>query len=157
MTEVHESEPFYWSVDSPLCPHEMPDPEANPDAHDDWEARHPRSDDGHVCLDAPAGNACAGCSSLGDMVPWANCRERDQARPARGVVPNPDAGHQSVPVWIGPLDCFERECDDYFDEDGNELSAVDRCSHIREESACSCQRQDDGEYSLNPCPAAVPV
>lgn len=157
MTEIHEPGAFYWNADSPYCKHGVePDSETDGDAWDTWADVHPVSDDGRICLDAPAGEACLACSTEhGDMVPWSRCEGRDHIRPQRGMVPTPGVEHQQVPVWGGSLDCLERECDEYYDEDGDEIPGMDRCSHIREEYACSCQRQPDGEYSSTPCPAAV--
>ncbi|MFD3814963.1 hypothetical protein ACFWRZ_07845 [Streptomyces rubiginosohelvolus] len=142
----HEHGPYYWNADTDECPH-GPEPEDDTtDAWEEWTDRHPVSDDGRICLDAPAGEACLDCSAEeGDMVPWSACRGRDHRRPKNGTVPNPDAEHQQVTVWVGTQECLERECDDYFTDDGDEIPGKDRCSHIREEQACSCQRGEDGE------------
>ena len=78
----HEHGPYYWNADSPHCNH-GPDPDwnTNPEAHDLWADKHPISDDGRICLDAPAGEACLECSAEeGDMVPWSACRDRDHRR-----------------------------------------------------------------------------
>lgn len=153
MTDQHEPEPFYENADT--CAHEEPDDLVDPDAWDAWSGRHPACDDGNLCLDKPVGLGCPACSAeSGDMVPWSFCRSRDHVRPQGGVVPNPGAEHQPVTVWVGGLDCLERECDEYVDDDGEDIATVDRCSHIREQQACSCQRQPDGEYSSEPCTAA---
>lgn len=144
----HEHGPYYWNADSPHCNH-GPDPDWNtdPEAHDLWAAKHPISDDGRICLDAPAGEACLECSAEeGDMVPSSACRDRDHRRPKNGTVPNPDTEHQLVPVWVGPFWCLERDCEEFFTDDGDDIPGKDRCSHIREEQACSCQRNADGEY-----------
>ncbi|MFG2617770.1 hypothetical protein ACGFXC_09075 [Streptomyces sp. NPDC048507] len=155
MAEQHEPEPFYENADA--CPHPEPNNETDPDGWDSWCDQHPACDDGHLCLGKPVGPGCSACSTeAGEMVPWSQCRTRDHARPKDGVVPNPGIDHQPVTVWVGSLDCLERECDEYVDEDGEDIATVDRCSHIREEQACSCQRQDSGEYSTNPCPALIP-
>ncbi|MFI5769609.1 hypothetical protein ACIA74_13815 [Streptomyces sp. NPDC051658] len=159
MTEhlTHEHGPFYWNADTDFCKHGAePDSESDGEAWDLWSDRHPVSDDGRICLDAPAGEACLDCSADdGEMVTWRDCRVREHARPKRGVVPNPDADHQQVTVWVGTVECLERECEQYFTEDGDLDPGVEGCSHIREEQACSCQRQADGEYSSEPCPALV--
>ncbi|MFD5508976.1 hypothetical protein ACFWIB_14535 [Streptomyces sp. NPDC127051] len=156
MTEKHEPETYYANADA--CDHEEPDDAVDPGGWDAWYDKHPAYDDGRLCLDMPLGPGCPACSvEAGDMVLWPDCRGRDHLRPKGGAVPSPDAGHQPVTVWVGSLDCFERECDDYFDDEGEDIPGVDRCSHIREEQACSCQRQADGEYSSEPCPALTPA
>lgn len=157
MTEIHEPQPFYWNADTDRCKHGAePDSETDGAAWDAWSDLHPVSDDGRICLEAPAGDACPECSAeCGDMVAWADCRGRDRVRPQRGMVPNPDVEHQTVPVWVGVIDCLERECDEYFTEDGDEKQGIGACSHLREETACSCQRQASGEYTFEPCPALV--
>lgn len=155
MSHDHKPEPWFWERGSDQCPH---GPEPEDDTTDEWETwneRHVGSpQDVYVCLDAPAGDSCSVCSEDSiEMVPWAACRVREHSRAKGGVVPNPDAEHQQVTVLVGTLECFDRECDDYFDADGNEDPGVERCSHIREEQACSCQRGDDGEYGDTTCPA----
>jgi hypothetical protein len=84
-------------------------------------------------------------------------RRAAAAAPEQGVVPNVSTEHQPVTVWVGTVECLERECDDYFTEDGDTDPGVERCSHLREEQACSCQRQVDGEYGSAPCPALAPT
>ncbi|MEU0992285.1 hypothetical protein [Streptomyces sp. NPDC005953] len=154
----HEQGAYFWSADGPYCKHgPEPDSETDGDAWDLWSDRHPVSDTGHtICLDAPAGEACLTCSAEeGDMVPWAACRVREHARPKNDIVPNPDAEHEQVTVWVGTQECLERECEEYFTDDGDEIPGKDRCSHIREEVACSCQRETGGEYSSAPCALLV--
>ncbi|MER6605939.1 hypothetical protein ABT282_08485 [Streptomyces sp. NPDC000927] len=91
----HERGPFYWSADSEYCKHGTePDWNANGDTWDLWSDRHPASDDGRICLDAFAGEACLTCSSEEvDMIPWDDCRIRVRIRPKGGMVPNPDTDH----------------------------------------------------------------
>jgi hypothetical protein len=155
MTAIHEHEPaqFYWDTETEHCPHK-PIPERGTDAWDEWMTLgHQPYDDGVLCLSAPAGTACPACSAeLGDMVPWDRCEGRDHTRPKRGLVPNPDAEHQPVQVWVGGIDCLERECDEYFTDDGDEKTDLEVCSHIREETSCSCRRLPLGEYAMEPCP-----
>ncbi|WP_331728764.1 hypothetical protein OG693_39315 (plasmid) [Streptomyces sp. NBC_01259] len=155
--QQHEPGAYFWNADSSFCKHGAePDIDTDGEAWDLWSDRHPVSDDGHICLDAPAGEACLECSADdGEMVPWAACRVREHARPKHGVVPNPGAEHQQVTVWVGTVECLERECEEYFTDDGDIDPGVERCSHVREESACSCQRDNDGEYGNAPCPALV--
>ncbi|WP_405548809.1 hypothetical protein [Streptomyces microflavus] len=144
----HEHGPYYWNADTPHCKHgDEPDQSTDCEAHDRWSDRHPESENGHICLDAPMGEACRDCSAEdGEFVPWGACRTREHARPKNGVAPNPDTEHQQVPVWVGPYWCLERDCEDYFTDDGDEIPSKDRCSHIREGQACACQRNADGEY-----------
>ncbi|WP_069625359.1 hypothetical protein [Streptomyces niveus] len=155
----HEHGTYYWNADSPHCEHGAePDWNTNGEAWDLWSDRHPVSEDGRICLDAPAGEACFDCSTEeGDMVPWAACRAREHAKPKHGMVPSPAAEHQRVTVWVGILECLDRECDEYFTDDGDADPGVELCSHIREERACSCQRGPDDEYSSEPCAALVPA
>lgn len=160
MTTDHKPEAWFWEAGADDCPHApQPDHVTDGEAWDAWRERHPSADCGPICLDAPAGEACGACSEDdGEMVPWSACRVREHTRPKGGVAPNPDAEHRLVLVFVGTVECFDRECDDYFDVDGNEDPGVERCSHIREETACSCQRGRDGEYGSEPCRAvAAPV
>lgn len=157
MTDLYDHEPqqFYWDADTRFCPH-GPEPEDDTtDEWMEWDDRHPSYDNGKLCLDAPAGICCPACSSEADMVPWERCEGRDHARPVRGAVPNPDAEHQPVQVWVGGIDCLERECEEYFTDDGDEKPGVETCSHIRVETSCSCRRLPGGDYDLEPCPLAV--
>ncbi|MCX4450638.1 hypothetical protein [Streptomyces sp. NBC_01789] len=144
----HEHGTYYWEAGATECPHgPRPDPDTDGDAYDVWSDQHPTSDDVRICLNAPIGEACLDCSAEdGEYVPWAACRTREHALPTHGMVPNPDADHQQVTVWVGTLECLERECEQYFTDDGDHDPGVERCSHIREELACSCQRNQDGEY-----------
>ncbi|MER7953881.1 hypothetical protein [Streptomyces sp. NPDC096030] len=158
MTEQHEPEQWHFNADTNECPH---GPEPEDDASDEWEEwtdRHPTYDDGRLCLDAPAGEACGACSADdGEMVPWSHCRARTHRRPQRGVAAGPGAEHRQVPIWIGATECLERECDGYFDDDGDEIPGLEHCSHIQPDTACSCQEQPDGDYSDEPCPLNVPA
>jgi hypothetical protein len=148
----HEPAQFYWDAETEHCPHK-PIPERNTDAWDQWMCNHQPYDDGVLCLSAPAGTACPACSAEhGDMVPWDRCEGRDHVRPARGITPTPEPEHQQVPVWVGGLECLERECDEYFTDDGDEITDLEKCSHIREDTCCSCRRIGPGEYSMDPCP-----
>lgn len=155
-TEQHEAGAFYWEAGSDECPHgPEPDYDTQPEAWDTWYERHTGSpQDVRICLDAPAGNACLQCTDDdGEMVPWEACRVREHARPKRGVVPSPGADHQPVTVLVGTLECLDRECDEYFGDDGDEIPGMEACSHIREEESCACRRKDNGEYADGPCSA----
>lgn len=156
MTDQHQHGAFYWGAGGEHCPHGT-EPDRDSAAWDTWAERHTGSpQDVFICLDAPAGEACLECSDEhGDMVPWALCRVREHARPKHGVTPTPDMTHEPVTVWIGTYECLDRECEEYVTEDGDDDPGVERCSHIREELACSCQREGDGEYGSVPCLAAT--
>lgn len=156
-TTDHTREHWFHEAGGDHCPHGA-EPDSDSDAWDDWDERHTGSpQDVRICLDAPADDACLECSEDdNEMVPWAACHVRDHRRPAQGMAPNPGAEHQQVTVWVGALDCLERECDEYFTDDGETAPGVESCSHIREEAACSCQRQAGGEYTGS-CPAAEPA
>jgi hypothetical protein len=159
MTDLHEPENWYWEAEGDDCPHgPRPDGDVDDATWDAWWERHRSSDNGTICLDAPAGEACGSCSAdHGEMVPWTQCAERTHRRPQQGITPAPDADHEQVPVWSGTAECLERECDEYFNDDGDEIPGLTHCTHVREEFACSCQRLPDGEYSTEPCPLNVPA
>lgn len=60
-----------------------------------------------------------------------------------------DTEHRPLILLVGSEDCLERECEDYFTEDGNDDPGVERCSHIRKETvcaACSDEPNADGYY-----------
>ena len=57
--------------------------------------------------------------------------------------------HRPIVLLTGSEDCLDRECEDYFTEDGEPDPGVERCSHIREETvcaACSGTPDADGNY-----------
>lgn len=135
---VHHSEPWYYEAASSKCPH-GPKP-----SEDDWKTpeyiawwdRHQPSDECVICLDAPMGDVCEECSSdHGEAIPWSACYARHHAHPKPGTTPTPGA-HEPVEVWIGTTECLERECEEYFTDDGDEISGKDRCSHIGVELLC---------------------
>src|SRR5947208_3680027 len=99
-TDDHKPEPWFWEAGAEECPHApQPDVDTDGEAWDVWRERHPSSDSGPICLDAPAGEACGACSEDdGDMVPWSDCRVREHARPKQGLVPTVDARHEPVTV-----------------------------------------------------------
>lgn len=156
LIDDHKQVQWYHSADSVHCTH-GPEPDVNAPEWDAWYDRHQVSDDGHICLDAFAGEACEGCSlEQSEMVPWADCSVRPRVRAQSGMVPSPDAEHEPIPVWVGVLDCLERECEEYFTDDGDDIPDVDRCSHLRAEIACSCKRISGNEYDPAPCPETCP-
>lgn len=154
MKSDHTPEPWYWEAGSEYCPH-GPEPEDDTtDAWDVWHERHTgSSQDVVICLDAPMGQHCPECSADHNApVLWSACEGRDHARPAYGTVPNPDAEHQPVQVWVGVLECLDRECDEYFTDGGDEKTSMEVCSHVRTETSCSCRRLPGGDYDVEPCP-----
>ncbi|MDT0306160.1 hypothetical protein RM780_04180 [Streptomyces sp. DSM 44917] len=56
--------------------------------------------------------------------------------------------HAPLLIFAGPVECLERECEEYATEDGHDDPGVERCSHIRVEEVCAgCSTQtDDGEF-----------
>lgn len=150
MTDTqHESGAYYWNADTDLCKHGAePDIEADGEAWEVWSDRHPVSDDGRICLDAPAGEACLDCSAEdGEMVPWARCRIREHARPKQVVTPNASAKHEPLTVEVAGLECLERECEDFYTEDGDEIPGKDACSHMHNEEICAgCSVETDGLF-----------
>lgn len=136
MTEIHDHEPqqFYWDADTEHCPHK-PIPERYTDAWDQWMALgHQPYDDGVLCLDAPAGTGCPACTAeLGDMIAWSACRNRDHAR-ARQIPGKPQ--HRPVAADVAGLECWERECEEFFTEDGDEIPGMKTCSHVRRTEIC---------------------
>lgn len=143
----HQPESWYWEAGSEKCPH-GPEPEDRESAAwDAWWDRHPASDSVRVCLDAPMGDVCTECSiDHGEAVPWSFCNVRKHRRPRSGGKVGPE--HEPLQVWVGTAECLERECDDYFTDDGDEITDRDRCSHIGVELICGgCStRTPDGNY-----------
>lgn len=69
--------------------------------------------------------------------------------------------HRPIVLLIGAEDCLDRDCEDYFTDDGEPDPGVERCSHIREETVCegcSGAPNADGLYehtvSWTNCPHA---
>jgi hypothetical protein len=137
MTTEHKPEQWFWEAGSEECPHGAePNVETDGDAWDTWRERHPSSDNGPICLDAPAGEACGDCSAEhGDMVPWSSCGTRTRARRDGQPKAGPIA-HAPITVVGGSLECLELECDDFFDEDGDEIPGKTACSHLTELEIC---------------------
>jgi len=131
----HKPETWFWEAGAADCPHgPQPDVDTDGDAWDAWRERHPSSDNGPICLDAPAGEACGACSAEhGDMVPWSLCDERSHIRPMQ-FAGKPQ--HRPITVTGGSLECLERECEDFFDEDGEEIPGKEACSHLSEMEIC---------------------
>lgn len=150
-TTAHQPEPWYWEAGSSKCPHgPKPDEDSwkTPEYIAWWDRHQPSDQDIVICLDAPSGDVCPACSAdRGEAVAWSACDERAHAKPKPGITPLLDA-HDPVEVWVGTGDCLERECDDYFTEDGDEIPDKERCSHIGVELICGgCSPRDaDGYY-----------
>lgn len=133
-TTTHTPEPWFWEADSDHCPH-GPEPEDDTsDEWDTWQDCHQWApQDVRICRDAPAGDACGECSAEhGEMVPWADCA----ARPRRQATPEPPAVHQPVTVDVAGLECAERECEEFFTDDGDEIPGKDTCSHYWRMEIC---------------------
>jgi len=130
---------WFHEIGSDDCPHgPEPDDENSPE-FEAWEeatsARHTGSpQDVRICLDAPAGDACGACSDdVGEMVPWSACRARDHARTFQ-IASQPQ--HQPVTADVAAMECWERECDDFFTDDGDEIPDKDTCTHMRQMEIC---------------------
>lgn len=134
MTTDHQPENWFHEAGSDHCPHGA-EPDRESEAWDIWADRHTGSpQDVYICLEAPAGEACGPCSSEdGEMVPWASCRDRDHARPRPSTTA---AEHKPGIADVGSLECLERECEEFFDDDGNEIPGKTACSHMREMEIC---------------------
>jgi hypothetical protein len=130
----HQPEQFYWDAETEHCPHK-PIPERYTDAWDEWMTLgHQPYDDGILCLSAPAMDGCPACTAEhGDMVPWSHCDERDHAR-ARTISSKPQ--HRPVTADVGSLECWERECDDFFTDEGDEIPGKTECSHLTQMEIC---------------------
>lgn len=58
-----------------------------------------------------------------------------QALEALGWLPPEQAAElaeyrKAATFWEGPQECLERECEDYFTEEGDERAGLDQCSHV---------------------------
>src|SRR4051794_32306035 len=116
-TDVHQPEPWFREAGGDDCLH-GPEPADDSPDWDAWYERHTGSpQDVRICLDAPIRAACAECPpENGEFPPW----PASTAPPRRKDKPMPDqpAIHQSETVTGGSLECLERECEDFFTEDG---------------------------------------
>lgn len=135
-TTYHKPEPWFWECEPDECPN-GPEPDDTTDAWDEWSDRHQWSPQGaRVCLDTPAGDACAECSEDdGEFVPWSACRIRPRRKDK--PMPGQTAAHQPETVLGGGLECVERECEDFFTEDGDEIPGKETCSHMTELEICT--------------------
>jgi len=169
ITDEHSPEPWFQEAGSDQCPHgPEPDYDTQPEAWDDWQERHTGSpQDVRICLDAPLGDACDTCSEeSGEFVPWAGCTVRPRtAAVEQSAAPAPQ--HRPVTVSVGVLECLERECDEYFTDDGDEIPGKETCSLIHDKEICeACSEPPAGDADEYPavvawtdCPyasAAVP-
>lgn len=150
-TAGHTPETWYWEAGSEHCPH-GPEPDRNSDAWDNWAERHTGSpQDVYICLDAPIGEVCGTCSEeYGDAISMHACRARNHTSPKPGTTPRTEA-HEPVPVFVGTYECLDRECDEYFTDDGDEKTNMERCSHITTEVICGgCSKADGHGYYYEP-------
>lgn len=56
--------------------------------------------------------------------------------------------HRPVTAEVADLECLERQCDEYFTDDGDEIPGQDSCSHVRQMvicEACSDAAVGDGD------------
>lgn len=137
MTTEHEPEAWFWEAGSDDCPHGPEPKDKTSEEWGTWYDQHtPSPQDVRVCRDAPAGDACGACSEeYGEMVPWSSCRARKRSLRDGQSTPAP-LTHTPVTVTGGDLECLEKECDDFFDEDGNEIPGKTACSHLSEMEIC---------------------
>jgi hypothetical protein len=155
-TTDHQPEPWFHEIGSDDCPHGAEPDDENTPEWEAWEeqtsARHTGSpQDVRICLDAPAGQACGVCSENdGEFVPWSSCRVRNRARREE----KPAVEHRPLTVTGGSLECLERECEDFFTEDGDEIPGMEACSHLSEMEICeACSEPPVG--ALDEFPAVV--
>ncbi|MGW6531419.1 hypothetical protein [Streptomyces venezuelae] len=153
MTDLHDHEPipFFWEAGGDKCPH-GPEPDRNsPEAEAWWERHSGSPQDVYICLDAPAGACCPACTEEhGATVSWAFCQNRQHAR---AFQPSRPRQHQPVTVDVAGLECLERECEEYFTDDGDEIPGKTTCSHVQELEICGgCS---DEPTASNEFPAVV--
>jgi hypothetical protein len=58
------------------------------------------------------------------------------------------AQHTPITILVGPADCFERDCEEYATDEGDNNPDVQNCSHIREQVICEqCSTEGpEGDY-----------
>ena len=134
MTE-HQPENWFHEAGGGHCPHGA-EPDRNTEAWDTWAEHHSGSPQNvYICLEAPAGECCGACSEEYDeAVPWEACRER--ARTRQQALPNPRT-HEPITVDAASLECLERECEEFFDDDGEEIPGKETCSHFISMDICA--------------------
>lgn len=159
---AHTREPWFWEAGADECPH-GPEPEDDTTAAwDEWHDRHQWApQDVRICLDAPAGNACTECSEdANEFVPWSACRLRPRAnRPDTSDAERPTV-HRPVSVLVGTEECLERECEEYFTDEGDEIAGKESCSHLTEQEICeTCSPAGDlvPVVLWSDCPATTPA
>jgi hypothetical protein len=145
----HRPESWFHEAGGDACPHGV-EPDGDSPEWDAWYDRHTGSaQDVRICLDAPAGEACGACSDdVGGMVPWSDCRARDRVRREEKPAAEQPAKHEPLTVLSGCLECLERECEEYFTDEGDEIPGKDSCSHLREVEICGgCSVEvPDGDF-----------
>jgi hypothetical protein len=134
----HKPEPWFWEAASDDCPHGAEPTDDTSPEWEVWDGSHTGSpQDVRICLDAPAGEACGACSEEnGEMVPWSACRSRDRARREEKPATGQPTVHAPITVTGGSLECLERECEDFFDDEGDEIPGKETCSHLSEMEIC---------------------
>ena len=88
-----------------------------------------------------------------------NQNAAETAQPVDGTTA-PVLEHRPLVLETGPYECIERECEEYYGEDGIEDLSVKSCSHLTDVTVCAgcTPERNDGEYENTvpwPCPAAV--
>src|SRR5690606_41839629 len=63
------------------------------------------------------------------MVAGSRWETGTHARPLRSRTGEPQ--HRPVTVDVAGLECLERECEEFFTDDGDEIPGKDTCSHFR--------------------------
>ncbi|MGC5400186.1 hypothetical protein ACPXCP_31155 [Streptomyces sp. DT20] len=137
MTTAHQPENWFHEAGSDDCPHGAEPQDRDSEAWDVWSDRHTGSpQDVYICLEAPAGQCCGACSEeFGEAVPWEGCRERPRA--ASHGTPQSHAPHERITVQVAGLECLERECEEFFDEEGDDIPGKETCSHFTEMDICA--------------------
>jgi hypothetical protein len=133
----HSPETWYWEAGSDKCPHGPKPADASTEReHDAWWDRHRPTDDCVICLDAPMGDVCGACSDdLGDAVSMTACRAKPHAQAIPGA-PVPSGAHEPVVVYVGLYDHLDRDCDELYTDDGDEITGKAHCSHVIEQVIC---------------------
>jgi hypothetical protein len=145
---IHEPEQWYWEAGSEECPHgPRPGDAATDEEYEAWSARHQHGDNGWICLDAPSSLVCGACSdNEGDAVDWTVCRARPHAQERPGA-PKPTGTHEPVIVFVGLYDHLDRDCDELYTDDGDEITDKAHCSHVTEQVICGgCSTRDNAGY-----------
>ncbi|MFD7860953.1 hypothetical protein [Streptomyces sp. NPDC059783] len=148
MSTDHTPENWFHEAGGDHCPHGAEPADRNSEVWDLWAEHHTGSpQDVYICLEAPAGQCCGACSEeFGEAVSWEACRERPRtASHSTGE----RTEHERITVQVAGLECLERECEEFFTDDGDEITGKETCSHFSEMDICSgCSEQPtaSGEF-----------